>query len=250
MSPTRLRYMAKFGPLIVLNGCVDCWVGSDQAGCHVGAKDTAGGSEYDCSDMCYAGDGAVPTGTDGTDYDFMGQSWACERLDGDTPISRAFSVASHYVFPDYVTADGSSISYSDIESDWETAVDGLLPSDGGGANVQIGTTFVTDRLDSEDPLTNAVYMHEGLAFADDPDGTLAVTACTEHDERACQSIDCDIKTLRFPTPSCRGCTGTPARDGTSSWRAATTNRPWRGCTASSRGVPPVAAIGPAACSCT
>ena len=193
MASGPLRTILLYLAFSLLSGCDVCWWNADEIGCKIGGKwDTAGDGD-DCADDCYAGDGSVPTASDGTEYTFMDQSWACERLDGDTPISRAFSVASHHVFPDYVTDNGTSITYGEIESAWETAVDGLLPSDGSGANVQIGTSFVTDTLDGDDSLINAVFMEEGFVDNDVPEGSLAKASCTQDSTRECLSIDCDIR---------------------------------------------------------
>lgn len=170
-------------------------------GCVCGTKDktyecTFGGTateDLECeADNCYAEQGSIPTGVDGSDYKFSALSYACERLAGDAPVSREFHVASHYVFPDYVTDNGTGITYDSIEDDWQVAVDGVVTTDGSGAAIQIGTVFTTDGLDAHDSLTNAVFMKEGLAYPDEPDDTLGRASCTPDAELSCLSYDCDI----------------------------------------------------------
>lgn len=158
-----------------------------------GCVDGTGKGDLECdADNCYAGEGAIPTGVDGSDYRFEPRSYACERVRGDTPISRGFQVSSHHVFPDFVTDDGTSITYDAIEDNWNSAVDGILTTDGSGAAIGIGTTFVTDVLDADDPLINAVFMSEGLAYPDAPDDTLGRASCTPDEESSCLNYDCDI----------------------------------------------------------
>lgn len=151
------------------------------------------GGDLECdADNCYAGEGSVPTGLDGSDYSFEPQSYACERDRGDTPISRSFQVSSHHVFPDYMTDNGTGVTYHAIEDAWDSAVDGVLTTDGTGAAIAIGTTFVTAILDADDPSVNSVFMTEGLAYPDAPDDTLGRFSCTSDEESTCLNYDCDI----------------------------------------------------------